>query len=267
MKPGSGFSHGTVEVFAHSVGYVDAGSGEVLVICPGSAGSDVSWAKDMLATRLRVIELNPPGWGTTIPLACKIDQRELAHILAAAVDELGVSRFHLHGASMGGVTAMWLAMHYPKRVLSISFEGAMNFSKEEHLVSPERGRVLRDMVARNDPEGSGYPRAAPHPRKPWSNDEFIRGQMRKRIPMLRMLTNKHEAELEARIRDFDIPALALLGDRDEILKPNHLDRWKEVLPAVQTHLVRGASHDIQNTEPEQFVDLLTRLHEEAMRRR
>jgi pimeloyl-ACP methyl ester carboxylesterase len=263
-KPGASFEHGTVEVFGHSVGFASAGTGEdVLIICPGSAGADGSWAKDMLAQKMRVVELNPPGWGTTVSLDYRIDQRELALVLAAAIGELGIARYHLHGASMGGVTALWLATHYPERVATISFEGGMNFVREENLVSPQNVRVLQEMVARNDPEGSGYPRAAPHPRKPWSDDDYVRGQMRKRISMMRMLSNRHEAELVARMNDFQIPALVLLGEEDELLKPNHLERWKQICPAARTLLIPGAAHDIQNTEPEQLVEALTRFHAEA----
>ena len=263
-RPGAKFDHGTVEVFGNEVGHASAGSGsDVLVICPGSAGSDASWAKDMLSERLRVVELNPPGWGGTAPLSHTIDQRDLAIVLAAAIESLGISRYHLHGASMGGVTALWLAAQFPERVRSLSLEGGMNFIRPENLVSIENSQILADMVARNDPDGTGYPRAAPHPRKPWSDDDYIRGQMRKRIPMMRKITNSHEADLERRVADLPMPILVLLGDHDELVRPNHLDRWHDIRPDVGTLLVEGGAHDIQNTEPEQLVAALASLHAAA----
>lgn len=263
-KPGGKFEHGEVEVFGHAVGYASAGQGDdILVICPGSAGADGSWAKDMLAETMRIVELNPPAWGGTPPLRHKMDQRELAIVLAAAIEALGIERFHVHGASMGGVTAMWIALQFPQRVRSLSVEGGMNFVGEEHLVSPENAKVLAEMVARGDPEGTGYPRAAPHPRKPWADDDYIRGQMRKRIPMMRMLTNAHEAEAEIRLRRSKVPLLVLLGDADELVKPAHLDRWGAIRPDARLMLVEGGAHDIQNTEPERFVAALRHFHGEA----
>ncbi|MCU1415603.1 MAG: alpha/beta hydrolase fold protein [Microbacteriaceae bacterium] len=256
-RPGAGFERSSVEVFGHEVLISESGSGDdVLVICPGSAGSDASWAKDILAGRLRVVELNGPGWGGTPPLQHRMDQRELAVIMAAAVEKLGVTRYHLHGASMGGVTVLWLAAQFPERVRTLSLEGDMNFVRPKDLVSPENGAVLAEMVATNNPEGSGYPRAAPHPRKPWADDEYIRGQMRKRIPMMRMLDNSHQDELQQRMARFAVPTLVLLGDQDELLLPSHLDRWRELLPSVDTRLVVGGAHDIQNTEPEVLADAL-----------
>jgi pimeloyl-ACP methyl ester carboxylesterase len=202
---------------------------------------------------MRVIELNPPGWGGQSPLQHRIDQRDLATVLAAAVEELGIGDYHLHGASMGGVTALWLAVQFPSRVRSLSIEGGMNFVRECDFISMESIRVLERMVAEQNPDGEGYPRAAPHPRKPWLNAEFFRNQMRKRLPMMRLVTNSHEEELRVRLKEFEVPTLVLLGDRDELLRPSHLERWREVLPSAQTQLISGGAHDLQNTEPEQFV--------------
>lgn len=257
-RPGAGFRWGEVEVFGHSVGYAESGAGsDVLVICPGSAGSDASWAKDQLAERMRVVELNPPGWGGAEPLRHPMDQRELAVILAAALDRLGIERYRLHGASMGGVTALWLAVQFSDRVQTLSTEGGMNFVEERSLVSPDNVRALADAVARDDPDGEGYPQAAPHPRKPWADEAHFRGQMRKRIPMMRMLGNAHEDELAARMDGFAVPTLAMIGTQDELLTTDHLQRWRDVLPTVETLAIEGAMHDIQNTEPEAFVDALT----------
>jgi len=55
----------------------------------------------------------------------------------------------------------------------------------------------------------------------------------------------------------------MLGDQDELVRPNHLERWLEIAPAAATMLVRGAAHDIQNTEPEQSVEALSALHTSA----
>jgi Predicted hydrolases or acyltransferases (alpha/beta hydrolase superfamily) len=260
-RPGEVAADQTVEVFGHTVHYAVRGAGDaVLVVCPGSAGAGGSWAKDQLATRLRVIELNPPGWGGTPKLSAKIDQRDLAVLVAAAVEALGIERYHLHGASMGGVTALWLANQFPSRVRTLSLEGDMNFVREEDLVNPAGVRVLADMVARGDPDGEGYPRAEIHPRKPWMDEEHFREQMRKRIPMMQMLTNLHEDELLHRLPEYEVPTIVLLGDRDELLRPTHLDRWRAVHPVVSTVLLRGAAHDVQNTEPEQLVGALTCFH-------
>lgn len=207
-----------------------------------------------------MVELNPPGWGGTTPLMHKMDQRELAIILAGAIEALGIARFHLHGASMGGVTALWIATQYPERVRTLSLEGDMAFVREADLVNPENLKALANTVARNNPEGTGYPRAANHPRKQWINDEYTVSQMQKRISMMRMLTNAHECELEQRMTCFKVPTLVLLGDNDELLNSSHLDRWRELLPDVETLLVAGAAHDIQNTEPEQLVKALHALH-------
>lgn len=161
---------------------------------------------------------------------------------------------------MGGTTALWLAAQYPERVLSLSLEGDMNFVREEDLVDPRGIRILADMVARNDPEGTGYPRGVAHPRKPWYDDNYIRGQMLKRIPMMHRTSNRHEHALRQAMAGFRVPTLVLLGDNDELLQLSHLEQWRRLAPQVTTCVVSNGAHDVQNTEPEKLTVLLLEHH-------
>jgi len=81
--------------------------------------------------------------------------------------------------------------------------------------------------------------------------------------MMRMLTHRHEDELIRRLRDAHLPLLVLLGDEDELLREENLERWAELFPDAATVLVHGGAHDIQNTEPEQLVRALRELHASA----
>ena len=82
--------------------------------------------------------------------------------------------------------------------------------------------------------------------------------------MMRMVTNLHEAELERRVRELSMPILVMLGDHDELLRPHYLNRWRDIGSSAKTLLIAGAAHDIQNTEPERFVDALLALHATAL---
>jgi hypothetical protein len=50
--------------------------------------------------------------------------------------------------------------------------------------------------------------------------------------------------------------LALLGDKDEILKPALEARIREQLPHARLHLVPGGGHGLQNTVSERFLPLV-----------
>lgn len=255
MLPGKDFTRGVAASFGYEVPYAEAGKGETLVFLPGSAGLEMSTAKDMLAADFRVIELDPPGWGDTPQVAARMKQRQLAVILAEALDELGVEEYHLVGTSMGCTNAMWLACQFPGKVRSIVLEGPMLFYRPEDLVNPDEGPILALRNGAPPPDVSAYPAPPPHPNKPWATVEFFRDQMNKRFKMFRWTDHPADnSEIERFANGTDIPITLALGTADEILKPGYADRFAEVVPSARVVMVEGGTHDLQNTAPEAFVD-------------
>lgn len=254
MELGAPFKRGVVASFGYEVPYAQAGSGDVIISLPGSAGLEMSTAKDMLAGDFRVIELDPPGWGETQPLQAEMKQRQLAIILAEAVSALGVERYHLIGTSMGGTNAMWVAQQFPDRVRSLTLEGPMVFCRPEDLVNPDTSFIDALRSGAPAPDVSAYPAPPPHPRKPWATADFFREQMRRRFKMMAKTDFPGEnGPLEVFARTTKIPTTLLLGTADEILNQCYGDRFKSMMPSATVISVEGAGHDIQNTAPETFV--------------
>lgn len=253
MQPGTVFTRSIVEVFGYRVGYAEAGAGEVIVSLPGSAGLEMSRAKDMLAERFRVIELDPPGWGETPELAGRMRQRHLATLLGAALDELGVDRFRLIGTSMGGTNALWLAAQMPERVTAVFLEAPMAFCRLEDLVRPESEGMI-DAVRNGLSYDNSYPAPPPHPNKPWATAAFFHEQMRRRFKMFRHSDHPGEPDrLAPLVAGLAMPVTLLIGTEDEILKPSYAAQLQSKIPALHVTIVENATHDIQNTAPEPFV--------------
>lgn len=254
MEPGSKFKRGVVASYGYEIPYADAGEGDVIVSLPGSAGLEMSTAKDLLAEKFRVIELDPPGWGDTPALAAEMKQQQLAVILADAIKALGIETYHLVGTSMGGTNAFWLAAQFPDRVKSIILEGPMLLNRTEDLVNPDESFIHALRAGAPAPDMSAYPAPPAHPRKPWATADFFRAQMSKRFKMF--AKTDHPADNRA-LEDFGkttrIPAIMLLGTADEILKPSYAQRFEEVVPSGRSIMIEGATHDIQNSDPEAFV--------------
>ena len=97
----------------------DEGRGAPLILLHGSTSSLFMWDgwARALSPDLRVIRMDLPGHGLTGP-----DPREryaapeMAEVVVAVADALGVSRFSLAGNSMGGRVALAVALAHPDRV-------------------------------------------------------------------------------------------------------------------------------------------------------
>jgi len=138
---------------------------------------------------------SPDGW-TTLDLA--------ADVLGFA-DALGLSSFHLLGYSMGGMTALHVAVTAPQRIrtlvaISIGTEREPRLSVGRRLMDPDR-------IAREDPGWARFLAARHDPRHgPGSWQRLLRAVVDdiERQPLL----------TDAQVRTVDAPTLVAAGDRD-----------------------------------------------------
>ncbi|MES5482412.1 alpha/beta hydrolase [Bradyrhizobium sp. INPA03-11B] len=263
--PGSGFARHHVTVDRYNILYAVAGEGPTLVSVPGSAGAEMSTAKDLLARRFKVIELNPPGFGPNDDLLGTIDHKELASLLGRALEAMGEHSYHVLGTSIGGFAAMWLALERHKETLSLTLEAPMNFLDASAARSPEMfhtfaalgtGSVrLADVLPMIDKS----PAPSIHPRKPWADVDFFREQMRNRLRLFQHLVNLHDEELKERVRTLKCPIMWILSEQDEVIHPHAKDQFLQYAPLARTELWPEGTHDLQNTQPERFAESVTRF--------
>lgn len=102
----SGNLEGPAVVFSHSLGL------------DGS-----SWDRQAaeLGERYRIVRSDTRGHGRSDVPPGPYTVEELALDVVALADLLGIDRFHVVGLSMGGMIALWLAVHRPGRLLSAVF--------------------------------------------------------------------------------------------------------------------------------------------------
>jgi pimeloyl-ACP methyl ester carboxylesterase len=261
-QPGSGFTRGTVSAGEFTLDYIESGppnAAITVVSFPGSAGLETSVAKDILAQSVRVVEINPPGWGGKDDLAREMDMSECGRILAEAANKLVEGQYFIIGTSMGGANAIHAAALQPERVRGLILEGSMAPSAPEDLrmpppVPPGSESDQTPPPATDSAEAPAYPLPPFNPKKPWATDDYVREQMANRFKMTRWVKPEllPEAAL-ATVRERRVPVLALLGDEDEILAPSQKGTLSESLPEAGFILIAGGSHDLQNTAADQFV--------------
>uniref|UniRef100_UPI0005C20E00 alpha/beta fold hydrolase n=1 Tax=Nocardia asiatica TaxID=209252 RepID=UPI0005C20E00 len=143
-QPGGSFRHDTVSAGGYTLDYAQAGPEDAtvtLVSVPGSAGLEMSTAKDELAGTYRVIEINPPGFAGKDDLTGPITFGEVAAVLAEAIEKLVDGDFYLLGTSVGGAIAIEIAAALPGRVKGLVLEGSMvPMREEDHRVPPSEVR-------------------------------------------------------------------------------------------------------------------------------
>ncbi len=134
--------------------YEEAGQGTPVILLhgggPGASGmSNFRNNLPVFAERFRTLVVDQPGYG-------KSDKPEVtgnyftfaADALAALLDELGISRVHLVGNSLGGGTAVRFALSYPGRAGRLVLMGPGGLSLNVFAPDPTEGvRRLAEFAA------------------------------------------------------------------------------------------------------------------------
>jgi len=108
----------TVEVHGRSVSFIEAGSGPVLLLVHGMAGTCDNWESviEPLAIKRTVIAADFPGHGTSAPGGGDYSLGGLAAGLRDLLLTLGHERATLVGHSLGGGVAMQFTYQFPEMV-------------------------------------------------------------------------------------------------------------------------------------------------------
>ena len=128
---------------SHGITFAEAGSGPVMVMCHGGAGSHTHWARniDALAAHFTVRALDLPGYGDSDPTNKDFTAEE--HVAAATpkVDGLtaDVERFHLVGFSFGGALSAGIAATLGERVEKLTLVAPGGFGDPISHKSPLGG--------------------------------------------------------------------------------------------------------------------------------
>lgn len=121
-----------VEVNGINTHYLDIGSGTPLILLHGGGAGADGWGNwrgclAEYAQYFRVIALDMPGFGRTdkpSPDAYAYTQANRNLHLFGFIESLGLDKVNLIGNSMGGATALGLAIEHPERVQKLVLMGS-----------------------------------------------------------------------------------------------------------------------------------------------
>jgi pimeloyl-ACP methyl ester carboxylesterase len=108
----------TLTLHDHSIAYVQKGSGPVLLLIHGMAGTLDTWRSviDPLSQRATVLAVDLPGHGSSSPGGGDYSLGSLAAFLRDILTALGHEHVTLVGHSLGGGVAMQFSYQFPEMI-------------------------------------------------------------------------------------------------------------------------------------------------------
>ena len=245
--------------------YQEFGEGEPVVILHGLFGSGTNWRTPArrLRARHRVLLVDLRNHGRS-PHARDMSYAVLAGDVLALLDRCNLSRATLIGHSMGGKTAMRLALQAPQRVSCICVVDIAPVAyRHDHdsLVAAMRSVDLARVERRGDAEAQLY--ATVH-------DPSVRAFL------LQNLISANGAydwridldAIEAGMGDllgFHAPpgdpsypgrCLFVRGEHSGYVRPEHRDTIRTFFPSAEIVTVAGAGHWLHAERPAEMLSLI-----------
>ncbi len=225
-----------------------------------------------LALHYRVIALDNRGAGRSDKPFGHYSLEQMADDAIAVLDDAGVERAHIVGASMGGAIAQFIGLKYPERVISLTLActacrnhpwrrellaqwastasergmGAMTREAARWVIGPRSFRRLLPAFGWLGPMAMGRPSHA-----------FV-SQVRAILDV--------DDSVAARLDEITAPALVLVGNQDILTPRGDSEELADRLPNAELVVISGAAHGFMvehastfNRVLGDFLERVTRL--------
>ena len=260
-----------------------SGEGRPLLLLHGIGQSLEDWNEqhDRLSSSHRVVSLDLPGFAYSERPGSPVTLEELAGVLPAFLDALGIrGAVDVVGNSLGGAVAMFFAATNPSRVSSLVLVDSAGFGKEvaialrllavrplgSLLVRPSAGssdRMLRSIFhdqALVTPERIS--RALSLAQRPTHAATVL--DVAQDLGTIFGVRRAWREPLLRTIAQLDFPLLVLWGNEDRVLPSRQLRAAIASLPRAKTHVFAETGHMPQIERPDEFASLVrTFLRENA----
>src|SRR4051794_8077973 len=272
-----------VEVHGRPINFIEAGSGPVLLLIHGMAGTCVNWESviEPLAIHHTVIAPDFPGHGASAPGGGDYSLGSLASGLRDLLLALGHERATLVGHSLGGGVALQFTYQFPEMVerLALVSSGGLGPDVSPILraaalpgaelfisatagvgsrVGSALGRGLGMLGVRPNADLAEVARGYASLSDPERRKAFL--------ATLRAVVGTDGQRVAALDRLYLAEALPLLivwGDRDPIIPVAHAEDAHRELPNSRLEIFEGVGHVPQLESPGAFIAALERFLDET----
>lgn len=242
------------------ISWQESGEGDALVLVHSLGTDSTMWSDvaDRLSARYRTIRVDLRGHGESgvPPGLYTIDT--LGEDVLAVADAAGLDRFHLTGISIGGQIALWVAIHHPQRLQSVTL------SNTAARIGSREGWQRRIEAVR----GNGMAGIAPQVVGGWFSDGFAERHPDRWDNALAMFgaTDPEgyigccwalaEADLRPLVADVSVPTLIITGEEDRSTPPSDAEWLHARIRGSRLEVVDGCAHLPPLERPEEYSTLL-----------
>ncbi len=273
----------TATVHGHSVSYLQAGEGPVLLLIHGIAGTCEHWREviEPLARHHTVIAPDLPGHGASAAAAGDYSLGARACGRRDLRRALGPARASLVGHSLGGGVAMQFAYQYPEMIerLALTSSGGLGPEVSPVLraaalpgadlfisvtagagqrVGSAVGRGLAAIGLRPNADVAEVARAYASLENPGRRAAFL--------ATLRAVVGTRGQRVAAGDRLYlaeSVPVLIVWGARDSIIPVRHGEDAQRAIPGSQLEVFEDVGHMPQLEAPGRFIAVLERFLRET----
>ncbi|MEX2242184.1 MAG: alpha/beta hydrolase [Burkholderiales bacterium] len=230
--------------------YLEGGRGAPLVLLHGFGADKDNFARvaKYLTPRYRVIVPDHIGFGeSSKPPQADYAPRAQAERLRALMRQLGVTKLHLGGNSMGGHIALTYAALYPKEVESLWLLNAAGvWSAPPSELRRTMAQTGENAMLVQDEDDFAHlvslltaqPLMVPRPFLDVVAQERIKNYALEQ----RIFTQLAADSVEERIRGLAIPALIAWGQQDRVLHPGSAGILQMLLIKSEVVMLPGVGH-------------------------
>jgi len=253
--------------------YVEAGTGEPVVLVMGFGGDHLAWGFQIraLAEKHRVVVFDNRGAGRSDAPDVPYTIPMMADDTAALMTALGIDRAHVVGVSMGGMIAQELALRHPERVRSLHL-GCTLARPDGHLRALiEAWRDVRRALSREASlRAFGLWLFAPltYEERPQFIETLYQNALANPYPQtLTGFLRQGDAILghdtAARLPAVRCPTLVSVAEHDILIPPRFSREIAALIPGARLELLPRAGHVYFWEQPEAFNALTLEFLAEA----
>lgn len=243
----------TLEANGETLGYRREGKGPALVLVHSLGTNTALWDRQFehFSRRYDVISFDARGHGNSSNRG-GVSMRNIAADIRAGLQALDIGRAHFVGISMGGLICSRLHELDASLFESITISGS--FVSIEG--GAERVKMLENRITAAGLERYGREYAAETllPETPREHHEalarWIAGM--ELDAYLQTVRSIFTEDVEACMRTMKIPALVLVGDKDQRTPLALSERMAKTIPGASLQIVEGAAHLANLDQPQRF---------------